>query len=161
MARCSKRPRRSTPLSDHDNSENEVNALKSRFRAPSPDESVEEEPPLHLFFDSLKPNFSELDTSDSETESNVDDSEDDWDDGQLLAAMLKMEDMLRDPDWVPEHLRKKAEIRAKSKIGEPLITIKKYLAYLSNSKTQDLCQYLYKSIRTNCSKAQETLTKPT
>jgi len=36
--------------------------LKSRFRAPSLDESVEEEPPLHLFFDSLKPDFSELDT---------------------------------------------------------------------------------------------------
>jgi hypothetical protein len=29
-----------------------------------------------------------------------------------------MEDMLRDPDWVPEHLQKKAEIRAKSRIGE-------------------------------------------
>jgi hypothetical protein len=117
MAR-SKRPRRGTQSSDCDNSEREVNALKSRFHAPSPEESVEEEHPLHLFFDSLKPNFSELDTSDSETGSNVDDSEDDWDDEQLLTAMLKMEDMLRDPDWVPEHLQKKAEIRAKSRIGE-------------------------------------------
>jgi len=72
--------------------------LKSRFRAPSPEESIEEEPPLHLFFDSLKPDFSELDTSDSETGSDVDDSEDDLDDEQLLTGMLKMEDMLRDPD---------------------------------------------------------------
>ncbi|OAX33619.1 hypothetical protein K503DRAFT_775428, partial [Rhizopogon vinicolor AM-OR11-026] len=90
----SKRPRQSTQSSDRGNPEYEVNALKSRFRAPSPEESIEEEPPLHLFFDSLKPDFSELDTSDSETGSNVDDSEDDLDDEQLLTGMLKMEDML-------------------------------------------------------------------
>ncbi|OAX36244.1 hypothetical protein K503DRAFT_867709 [Rhizopogon vinicolor AM-OR11-026] len=101
----SKRSRQSTQSSDQDNPEYEVNALESRFRAPSPEESVEEPPP-HLFFDSLKSDFSELDTSDSETGSN------------LLTAMLKIEDMLRDPDWIPGHLRKKADIRAKSKIGD-------------------------------------------
>jgi hypothetical protein len=65
--------------------------LKSRFRAPSPEECIEEEPPLHLFFDSLKPDFSEPDTPDSETRSNVDGSEDDCDDEQLLTAKLKLE----------------------------------------------------------------------
>ena len=59
----SKRPRRSAQSSDKDNPEFEVNALKSRFCAPSPEESVEEEPPLHLFFNSLKPDFSELDAN--------------------------------------------------------------------------------------------------
>jgi hypothetical protein len=73
------------------------------------------------FFDSLKPNFAELDTSDSETGSDGD--QDDWEDSlndkQLLTAMFEMDNKLQDPYWIPEHLRKKAEIRAKSNIGEP------------------------------------------
>ncbi|KAG1846010.1 hypothetical protein C8R48DRAFT_779746, partial [Suillus tomentosus] len=115
----SKRPRRNTQLSNQDNSEHEVrvNALKPRFRAPSPEEYVDEEPPLHLFFDSLKTDFAELDTSDSETVSDVDD-QDEWEelnDERLLAVMSEMDNKLRDPDWLPERLRKKAEICAKSK----------------------------------------------
>lgn len=118
----SKRPRRNTQLLNQDNSEHKVrvNALKPRFRAPSPEEYVDEDPPLHLFFDSLKTDFAELDTSDSETGSDVDD-QDDWEelnDEQLLAIMSEMDNKLQDPDWLPERLRKKAEIRAKSKMGE-------------------------------------------
>ncbi|KIK32812.1 hypothetical protein CY34DRAFT_110837 [Suillus luteus UH-Slu-Lm8-n1] len=118
----SKRPRRNTQLLNQDNSEHEVrvNALKPRFRAPSPEEYVDEDPPLHLFFDSLKTDFAELDTSDSETGSDVDD-QDDWEelnDEQLLAIMSEMDNKLQDPDWLPERLRKKAEIRAKSKMDQ-------------------------------------------
>jgi hypothetical protein len=104
---------------DRDKPEHEVNASKSRCHAPSPEESVEEDHPLHLFFDSLKPNFAELDTSDSETRSEVD--QDDWEDlndEQLLIAMSEMDNKLQDPDWVPEHLRKKADLRARLETGE-------------------------------------------
>ncbi|OJA08579.1 hypothetical protein AZE42_11893 [Rhizopogon vesiculosus] len=48
-----------------------LSASKSRCRVQSPSESVEEDHPLNLFCDSLKPNFAELDTSDSETGSDV------------------------------------------------------------------------------------------
>ncbi|OJA13220.1 hypothetical protein AZE42_13070 [Rhizopogon vesiculosus] len=92
---------------------------RSRCRAQSPEESVEEDHPLNLFFDSLKPNFAELDTSDSETGSDVD--QDDWEelnDEQLFTAMSEMDNKLRDPDWDPERLRKKADLRAKLKTGK-------------------------------------------
>ncbi|OJA14896.1 hypothetical protein AZE42_13697 [Rhizopogon vesiculosus] len=92
------------------------NASKSRCGAPSPEDPVEEDHSLHIFFDSLKPNFTELDTSDSETGLDVD--LDDWEelhDEQLFTAMSEMDNKLQDPDWVSEHLRKKADLRAKLK----------------------------------------------
>ncbi|KAG1901493.1 uncharacterized protein F5891DRAFT_1187343 [Suillus fuscotomentosus] len=95
-----------------------AHSKRPRFRAPSPEEYVDEEPPLHLFFDSLKTAFAELDTSDSEMVSDVDD-QDEWEelnDEWLLAVMSEMDNKLRDPDWLPERLQKKAEIRAKSKM---------------------------------------------
>ncbi|KAG2127909.1 uncharacterized protein EDB93DRAFT_1269737 [Suillus bovinus] len=119
----SKRPRRNTQLLNQDNSEHEVqvNALKPRFCAPSPEEYVDEEPPLHLFFDSLKTDFAELDTSDLETGSDMDD-QDEWEelnDEWLLAVMSEMDNKLQDPDWLPERLQKKVEIHAKSKTARP------------------------------------------
>ncbi|KAG2048465.1 hypothetical protein BDR06DRAFT_1012929 [Suillus hirtellus] len=49
--------------------------------------------------------------------SDVDD-QDEWEelnDEWLLAVMSEMDNKLRNPDWLPECLQKKAEIRAKSK----------------------------------------------
>jgi hypothetical protein len=46
---------------------------------------------------------------------------DDWEelnDEQLFIAMSEMDNKLQDPDWDPECLRKKADLRAKLKTGE-------------------------------------------
>ena len=111
----SKRPRRNTQLD-----QNEV--LKTRSRAPSPlaEDNHNEEPPLHLFFDSLKTNFVDLDGMAEDTESDGAE-QDDWDelnDEQFRTAMVKMDDELQDPGWVPERLRRKAVIRAKQKTSQ-------------------------------------------
>ncbi|KAG2743028.1 hypothetical protein P692DRAFT_20821678 [Suillus brevipes Sb2] len=64
--------------------------------------------------DNLKTDFAKLDTSDSEIRSDVDD-QDEWEelnDERLLGVVSEMDNKLQDPDWLPEHLRKKAEICA-------------------------------------------------
>ncbi|OJA07574.1 hypothetical protein AZE42_04421 [Rhizopogon vesiculosus] len=48
----------------------------------------------------------------------LDVDQDDWEelnDEQLFTAMSEMDNKLQDPDWVPEHLRKRADLCAKLK----------------------------------------------
>ncbi|KAG2157546.1 hypothetical protein DEU56DRAFT_750616 [Suillus clintonianus] len=125
------------------NASNHYINVQSTIQAANHDVVVTQTPKFSCF----KTDFAELDTSDLETGSDVDD-QDEWEelnDEQLLAVMSEMDNKLQDPDWLPKCLRKKAEICAKSKTES--------LAYLSSSETQDLCQIFYKSIRENCLKA--------
>jgi hypothetical protein len=86
-ARGTREKTKAEQLLDRDKPEHEVNVSKSRCRAPSPEESVEENHPLHLFIDSRKPNFAELDTSNSETGSDVD--QDDWEELRTAIEIIQ------------------------------------------------------------------------
>ena len=136
----SKRPKRN-PQFDHTNSDHADHS--SRSRAPSPEE-CDREPTLHLFFDSLKTNYAQLDISDtSDLENESDGAEQDvWDEvnsEEFRTAMAEMDNKLQDPDWVPEHLQRKAAMRAKKKIGEFYSFLANEVAYFINRKTQELC----------------------
>jgi hypothetical protein len=106
----SKKPRRNTQL-DLADFEPQDKDFKTRSRAPSPEEHYNVELPLHLFFDSLKTNFADLDAaegSDLNTESD-EAEQDDWEelnDKRFQAAMAQMDNRLQDPDWVLERVER-------------------------------------------------------